>query len=138
MLAFLALAAATPTPLDPAVMAHVSLDTVEWKAGKATSSVLITGDPAKPGLYVQLVKWQAGHMSRPHFHDHARMITVLKGIWWVGTGTKYDPDHMTPMPAGSVVTHFPGGIHYDGAHAEDTIIEIVGEGPVATTSAEDK
>jgi hypothetical protein len=56
----------------------------------------------------------------------------------VGSGRTYDPDHTTPLPAGSVVTHFAGGVHYDGAKAEDTIIEIVGEGPVSTIPAEDK
>jgi hypothetical protein len=138
MFALLALAAATAAPLDPAALAQVSLDRVEWKTGPNNSSALIAGDPTKAGLYVQLVKWHAGHMSRPHFHDHVRVITVLEGVWWVGTGRKYDPDHMTPIPAGTVVTHFAGGVHYDGARAEDTIIEIVGEGPVATISAEDK
>lgn len=138
MLTALLLAAATPAPLDPKVMTHVSLDSVTWKVGSSNSQALISGDPTKPGLYVQLVKWHAGHSSRPHFHNNVRVITVLKGVWWVGSGPKYDPDHMTPMPAGTVVTHLAGGIHYDGARDEDAVIEIVGEGPVTTTSAEQK
>src|SRR6478735_7457675 len=139
MLTALLLAAATPAPLDPKILAHVSLDTIPWKVrpgGRA--SALISGDPSKPGLYVQLVKWAPWQMSRPHFHENARYITVLKGVWWVGTGRKYDPDHMTPMPTGSIVTHFPDGAHYDGAHAEEAIIQIVGEGPVKIIPAEDR
>ena len=139
MLTALLLAAATPAPLDPKVLAHVSLDTIEWKVSPSgTASAMIAGDPTKPGIYVQLIKWPPWQMSRPHFHGHARYITVLRGVWWVGTGPKYDPASMTPMPAGSVVTHFPGGVHYDGAHEEGAIIEIVGEGPSGMTPAEQK
>src|SRR5262249_38327155 len=44
-----------------------------------------------------------------------RMITVLKGTWWVGTGDKFEPDTTVPLPTGSYVTHFAKEVHYDGA-----------------------
>jgi hypothetical protein len=54
-----------------------------------------------------MVKWPAGdHFSHPHFHPHDRFITVLKGTWSLGTGTKFDPDATVPMPAGTFVTHY--------------------------------
>jgi len=40
-----------------------------------------------------MFKWLAGNMSQPHWHPNDRMITVLKGTWWVGTGDKFDPRH---------------------------------------------
>jgi len=93
----------------------------------------------KEGLYVQMVKWLAGHhFSHPHFHPHDRFITVLKGTWWVGTGTKYDPDGTVPMPAGTFVTHFGQQVHFDGAKDEDAVLLIVGEGPGTSTPAEAK
>jgi len=63
---------------------------------------------------------------------------VLSGTWWVGTGKTYDPDSTVPMHAGSFVTHYAKGIHYDGAKDEPAIIEIVGMGPAANMSAEEK
>ena len=61
---------------------------------------------------------------------------MLEGTWWVGTGNKFDPDQTVPMRAGTTVTHFANGVHYDGAKDEETIIMIVGQGPVTTTRAE--
>ena len=68
-------------------------------------------------------------MSRPHTHPHDRIITVISGTWWLGTGKIYSPEATMPVPAGTVVTHFGGRYHYDGAKNEATVIEIVGEGP---------
>jgi quercetin dioxygenase-like cupin family protein len=122
--------------LNPAAVAFTLPDKVEWKSPRANAGVqqaVMTGDPAKPRLYVVLTKWLPGNMSRPHFHPNDRFITVLKGTWWVGTGTKFDPNNTVPMPAGTFVTHFGKEVHYDGAKDEETILLIVGEGPATST-----
>ena len=106
-------------------------------AGGAKQAVL-AGDPSKPGLYVVLTKWTPHHMSHPHFHPNDRFISVISGTWWVGTGSKYDPDSTTPIPAGSFVTHYGKQIHYDGAKDEEVTLEIVGMGPATSTPAEVK
>jgi quercetin dioxygenase-like cupin family protein len=125
--------------LDPKALAYKLPDQVHWIEGdNGAARAIITGDPDKPGMYAILYKWHPHHMSRPHFHPHDRFITVISGTWWVGTGTKYDPDSTVPMPAGSVVTHFGKQVHYDGAKDEEAIIEIVGEGPATATPAEQK
>ena len=100
--------------------------------------IALAGDPAKPGLYVILVKWYAHHLSRPHFHPNDRFITVLSGTWWVNTGRNYDPEHMKPVPAGSFVTHYANEVHYDGAKEGDVVIEIAGMGPETPLRPEDK
>jgi hypothetical protein len=113
---------------------------IQW-SGSSTSpsqNSVLMGDPSKPGLYIQLTKWHAHNMSRPHFHPNDRYITVISGTWWKGTGTKYDPDSTVPIPAGSFVTDVGKGIHYDGAKDEDVVLEIVGMGPATATSAEVK
>ena len=77
-------------------------------------------------------------MSHPHFHPNDRFIYVISGTWWVGTGTKFDPDTTKPLPPGSFAQHFAKQVHWDGAKDEDTILEIVGEGPATATPAEVK
>src|SRR5258708_10439507 len=99
---------------------------------------ILAGDPSKPGIYVVMVKWLPGGMSRPHFHPNDRFITVLKGTWWVGTGTKFDPNSTVPMPAGTFVTPFGKQVHYDGAKDADAVLLITGEGPAASTPAQEK
>ena len=124
--------------LNPAAIKVTMPDKIPWvenvKAGSAQAVVL--GDPSKPGLYIVLTKWHAGHMSRPHFHPNDRYITVLSGTWWVGTGSKYDPASTVPLPAGSFVVHTGKQIHYDGAKDGDAVLQILGMGPADSTAAE--
>ena len=122
---------ASPPPPDPAVLAYRLPAQIEWKGDPKVGplSYVLWGDPTKPGPYAILVKWPPHQMSRPHTHPNARYITVLSGVWWVGTGKTYAPETTTPIPAGSVVTHFAQQFHYDGAKDEPVMLEIVGEGP---------
>jgi quercetin dioxygenase-like cupin family protein len=132
-------AAARPAGIDPAAITYKLPNQITWtgKEGVAQTATLV-GDPTKPGLYIQLVKWFPHNMSHPHFHPNDRYITVLSGTWWVGTGTKFDPDATVPMPAGSYVVDIAKQVHYDGAKDEMAVLEIVGEGPATLTPAEVK
>jgi hypothetical protein len=142
MLAFvLCCSVSKAAELNPAAVTFILPDKVEWKRapGAGNENAVLVGDPSKEGLYVVLNKWLKGNnFSRPHFHPNDRFITVLKGTWWVGTGTKFDPDSTKAMPAGTFVTHFGKQVHYDGAKDEEAVLLIVGEGPATGTPAEDK
>jgi quercetin dioxygenase-like cupin family protein len=127
--------------LDPQAVTFELPDQIKWSppSPAGAQNAVLVGDPSKEGLYVQMVKWLAGrHFSHPHFHPHDRFITVLKGTWWVGTGTKFDPDATVPMTAGTFVTHYGQHVHFDGAKDEDAVLLIVGEGPGTSTPAEVK
>jgi hypothetical protein len=128
--------------LDPAAVAYTLPDKVTWEAISGfpgAERAVMVGDPSKPGFYAVMTKWLRGnHFSRPHFHPNDRFITVLKGTWWVGSGTKFDPDSTVPMPAGTFVTHYAKQVHFDGAKDEDAILLIVGDGPETPTPAETK
>ena len=125
--------------LDPATLTYKLPSQIHWvdDAIGAKTAVLL-GDPSKPGLYIELVKWTPHHMSHPHWHPNDRFITVLSGTWWVGTGIKFDPDRTVPMPAGSFVTHYGKHVHFDGAKDQEAVLEIIGEGPGTATPAEPK
>jgi hypothetical protein len=123
---------------DPKAVSFTLPDKIEWKIGDNSDTATVQGDPSKPGIYVQLLKWHPNKMSRPHFHSMERYITVLSGTWWIGTGTKYDPASTYPVPAGTYVVDRANGIHYDGAKDTECVLEIVGMGPMTTTQAEAK
>jgi quercetin dioxygenase-like cupin family protein len=98
--------------------------------------ITLFGDPSKPGPYVIRLTWEPGQGSRPHYHDQARYITVIEGTWYVSTGAHsdvYDPDSMTPVPAGSFIYEPPNGHHYDMAKDERVVVQIAGMGPVGST-----
>lgn len=139
ILMLFSLGSARAIDLDSTAVTYKLPNQITWTGDPSVAeTAVLQGDPTKPGLYIELVKWHPHHMSHPHFHPNDRYITVLSGTWWVGTGTKYDPDHTVPMPPGSYVTDLAKGIHYDGAKDEDAVIEIVGEGPATMTLAEVK
>jgi hypothetical protein len=131
---------ANASGLNPAAINIKLPDQIKWNENPENGilTAVLYGDPDKPGLYITLARWRAGHMSHPHFHPNDRFITVISGTWWVGTGTKFDPDHTVPVPAGSYVTHYGKQIHYDGAKNEDAVLEILGMGPATATPAEVK
>jgi quercetin dioxygenase-like cupin family protein len=138
--AMVSLAAPKPPELNPAAIKIQMPDQIKWDddMARGESTAVLAGDPNKPGIYVELVKWHAHHMSHPHFHPNDRFIYVISGTWWVGTGTKFDPDSTKPLPPGSFAMHYGKQVHWDGAKDEDTILEIVGEGPATSTPAEVK
>jgi len=138
-LAVLVLHGPAKADLNPAALAYKLPSQIEWKDTPIGAKIAVVhGDPDKAGFYIELVKWAPHQMSRPHFHPNDRFITVISGTWWVGTGSKFDPESTVPMPAGSFVTHFAKQVHYDGSKDGETIIEIVGEGPATVIPAEDK
>ena len=133
------LSPAAAVELNPAAVIYTLPKDLKWKDNGGNENVVLFGDPSKPGLYGVLNKWKKGNnFSKPHFHPNDRFITVVSGTWWVGSGTKYDPDNTVPMPAGTFVTHFGKQVHYDGAKDVDAVLMIVGEGPATSTPAEEK
>lgn len=128
-----ALAAPKPPPPDPGHIAFTLPQNIKWKKSAALEQAVIFGDPSKPGLYGLLLRWKAGHFSRPHFHNTDRYAYVISGTWWVSSSDTFDPSKAYPMPAGSVVTDLAGKVHWDGAKNTDALLELVGMGPVTTT-----
>jgi len=135
------LGASSAAELNPAAVIYKLPDQIPWGPVNASGAqtAVVVGDPTKPGFYMVYNRWTKGnHFSRPHFHPNDRYIVVLQGTWWVGSGPKFDPANTTPMPAGSLVTHFGKQVHWDGAKDEDTVLLIMGEGPATSTAAEEK
>lgn len=97
---------------------------------------LVFGDPSKPGFYVYRNRFRPGVMTRPHYHDQDRWVTVIKGTWWTDEGDVYRPDKAVAIKAGGFMFHPKGLHHYDGAKNEETIVQIMGVGPVETVQTE--
>lgn len=99
-------------------------------------TVVVFGDPSKPGMYVIRNRFAPGQTSRPHFHDQERFVTVIKGTWWTGEGDVFKADTMIPIKPGGFMYHPAGFHHYDGSKGEEVIVQIMGMGPVKTTGTE--
>ncbi len=133
-LLLLASAATLAAPAaGPPAFIELTPDAVVWHEvpnGHGLRTATLVGDPTKPGLYVIRIRFPPHVMSTPHFHPHARYVTVLEGTWYAGTGELFAPDKAVPLPAGSFMFHPARAAHWDGARgAEPAIVQIVGEGP---------
>jgi len=140
VIAFSAVASIAAEP-DPAVMSYKMPDALKWNESPAypgLRNAVLHGDPSKPEQYVVLNRFSPNSFSRPHFHPNDRIIVVLSGTWWVGSGEKFDPASTKPMPPGSVVVHYGGKVHYDGAKEEPCEILIYGMGPATSTRVDAK
>ena len=126
--------------IDRAAVDFQTPEQMKWvrNAAGTNESVVLFGDPAKPGPYVMRIRWLPGNMSRPHFHPNDRFFVVISGTWWVGTGEKFDPESTLPVKAGSYVVHYGNKVHYDGAKGEECVIQVWGMGPATATPAEKK
>jgi quercetin dioxygenase-like cupin family protein len=113
----------------------VKPEDIEWKnpLGMGVAITTLHGDPSKPGLFVQRVKFPPHVFDRPHFHNQARHVTVIKGTWYVGHGKDFDPAKAVPLKEGSYIYQPAKMVHWDGAKDEEVIIEVIGNGPGGST-----
>jgi quercetin dioxygenase-like cupin family protein len=84
------------------------------------------------------IRFPPGVHSNPHYHSQDRHVTVIKGIWWMGVGEKLDMSKAVALRAGSYALHPAGAVHWDGARDEETVVQIVGMGPVKTVQVDPK
>jgi quercetin dioxygenase-like cupin family protein len=97
-------------------------------------SVVIFGDPTKPGLYVQRFRFPAGLKVLPHLHpDEMRTVVVLAGTLYYGFGEQWDESKLTALPVGSLFyepSHVP---HFAWAKDGEVILQLTAIGPSGTT-----
>ncbi|HYM44226.1 MAG TPA: cupin domain-containing protein [Steroidobacteraceae bacterium] len=110
---------------------------IRWQdipGGHGARMATIAGDPARPGIYVQRVRFPPHVMDRPHWHPGNRYVTVLEGTWFTGTGATFDPAKAVPLKPGSYMFHPARALHWDGSNSDEAVIvQVVGLGPLETT-----
>ncbi len=115
---------------------------VRWPAattgGTGTSgaagiqTVVVKGDPAKPGLYTLMLRAGPGLRIQAHSHGDDRVATVLKGTWYFGYGDRFNEAALQALEAGSFYTEPPNVPHF-AMTKEEVVLQIVGTGPSSTT-----
>jgi hypothetical protein len=87
-------------------------------------------------MYVSRVHIPSNTKNRPHYYDQDRIVTVLKGTWWVGKGEVFRQDRLVAVREGGLM-YLPAKLaHYDVAGSGDVILQVTGVGPVQSTHAE--
>jgi hypothetical protein len=78
----LVLTAVSAAEPDPTVMSHKLPGDLKWTDSAeypGLKSVVLYGDPTKPGPYAIRNRFSAGVMSRPHTHNTDRFVVVVSG-----------------------------------------------------------
>ena len=108
---------------------------IEWKTGpsalpQGAQAAVLEGNPAAKGIFVMRLKVPAGYTIKPHTHPRQERVTVLSGKLQLGHGRTFDEAKLQDLEPGSFFSMPPGMAHFARA-AEDTVVQLNGEGPWA-------
>ena len=97
-------------------------------------TVVLYGDPSKPGLFVTRIRFSPGWKDMPHWHpDPARTVVVLSGTFYFGPGEVWDETKLKAYPAGTFYSEPPKAPHFTWAKDGEVIIQLTGIGPSGKT-----
>jgi pimeloyl-ACP methyl ester carboxylesterase len=108
-------------------------------AGAGTSgvngirTVLLEGDPAKPGPYALEIHVPPNTAIAAHTHRDDRFATVISGAWYFGYGAKPGEASVKPLTAGGFYTEPGDAAHFAFTRAEPAVVRLTGVGPSDTT-----
>lgn len=101
-----------------------------------TQTVVLKGDPTKPGLYTLLLRVGPNTRIEAHSHPDDRVATVVSGTWYFGYGKQFSEAALQALPPGSFYTEPPNSAHFAMTRGEGVTIQITGTGPSGTTYAD--
>ena len=116
------------------VFKTVLSEDVDWKPFPAfppsVRLAVVVGQPSEPGPYTIRVKAPHGEKLMPHTHPEDRVYTVISGVFYIGTGTEFDPDRLRAYSPGSVVV-LPGNTpHFHWARSGEYVTQVTAMGPL--------
>jgi pimeloyl-ACP methyl ester carboxylesterase/quercetin dioxygenase-like cupin family protein len=107
-------------------------------AGPGTSglsgvrTVLLYGDPSKPGPYAFEIHVPPNTRIPPHTHRDDRFATVISGAWLLGYGPQAAGAPVKPLTAGGFYTEPGGAAHFAFTRDQPAVVRITGMGPSDT------
>jgi hypothetical protein len=121
---------------------RVTPSEVNWPAAAAAGvgtsgatgiqTVVLKGDPTKPGVYTLLLRVGPNTKIEAHAHPDDRVATVISGTWYFGYGNQFNESALKALPVGSVYTEPPNVDHFATTRQEAVVIQITGSGPSGT------
>ncbi len=121
--------------LDQAVFGAVLPEDVDWQPfpsfPPAARLAVVVGDPAQAAPYVVRVKLPSGVRLMPHRHREDRVYTVMSGVFYIGTGERFDDRKLRAYPPGAVIV-LPGGTpHFHWAKSGEYVTQVTAFGPIS-------
>jgi quercetin dioxygenase-like cupin family protein len=134
--------APTPAPAAaPAASMHVAYNAADLKWGAApdafepgAKSVVLSGDPGKPGLFVIRLKVPAGYKVANHWHPTDEHVTLLDGDVALDMD---DGAEKLALSSGAYVL-LPAHMHHAVSTRTGATVQISAMGPFALTYVDPK
>jgi uncharacterized RmlC-like cupin family protein len=115
---------------------------IPWPGGNAVGgagtsgasgvqTLVLQGDPTKPGLYTIRLKIAPNLRIQAHLHQDTRTAVVVSGTWYIGYGHKFDEKTLKELPPGSFYTE-PGNVDHFAMTKGEVVVQITGYGPTST------
>lgn len=122
--------------------ATIRFEDIPWpsaRAGGAGTSgaagietVVLKGDPSKPGLYTLMLRAGPNLRIQAHAHGDDRVATVVKGTWYFAYGNAFNENALRALGPGSFYTEPPNTPHF-AMTKEEVVLQVTGTGPSSTT-----
>ncbi len=110
----------------------------EGRAG-APQHVTLFGDPSKPELYVDRIKFMPGMKVMPHWHpDTVRTVLVMSGTFYFAVGEQWDESKLKAYPAGTLYSEPARSPHFAWAKDGEVILQVTAIGPTGSVQIPQK
>jgi oxalate decarboxylase/phosphoglucose isomerase-like protein (cupin superfamily) len=98
--------------------------------GGTVKIAILQGDPMTAGRsYTVRLSCTDGTKIAPHWHPTTENVTVIKGTFKVGMGSKWDSAAMAEFPVGGFVSA-PAKMRHYAECKGDTVLQVHGVGPL--------
>lgn len=106
---------------------------LQWKptSPPGTEIAVLTGDPSKPGEFVLRLKMADGTRIPPHWHPADEHVTVMRGVFAIGSGILFDETKLEDLQPG-IYVHVPKEMRHFALAKGETVVQIQGLGPFVT------
>jgi hypothetical protein len=117
--------------------AQVNPGDLKWAPAPAVfpaggQMAVLSGDPAKPGVFVIRLKMPAGYKIPAHQHPTDEYVTVVSGDLSLGMGDKLDPAKSAKLAAGGFALAGAKMNHFAFSNG-GAVVQISADGPFAMT-----
>jgi hypothetical protein len=97
---------------------------------------VVQGNPMQAGApYTLRLSCADGTKIAPHWHPTTENVTVVKGTFALGMGSKWDPAALKDLPAGGFASA-PSRMRHFGMCKGDSVVQVHGLGPFVVNFVE--
>ncbi|SDP38045.1 Cupin [Filomicrobium insigne] len=96
---------------------------------KGAQTVVVYGDPSKPGMFILRLKMPPNYIVPPHIHPVFESVTVLSGTMGSGMGKTVEKSKGKLLGPGSLLLLPADHPHYVWSEEQETIIQVTAIGP---------